>query len=103
MQTGTGVASRAGYEDTNDMGKFGRTRTRSRGMQPDEQRQPDFTQLTNSDTPDAHDTQISTTRGTSSLEDTPPEPQEDTEMHGEPEGTGGLEKEREGGQEDAQL
>eukprot|EP00965_Chrysotila_dentata_P012164 398888-Pleurochrysis_carterae.AAC.1 len=73
------------------MGKTGRTRARSRGVQQEPQRQPDFAEPTSTDAPD---TQGSALGDRTSMEGTPPEPQEDMD-----EGMGREEQGAQGGRD----
>eukprot|EP00965_Chrysotila_dentata_P262381 6214553-Pleurochrysis_carterae.AAC.1 len=65
------------------MKKTGRTRARSRSIQREERRQPDFADLGDADAPDTHGTRAST------MEGTPPELEESTDAQGDPDEGGG--------------
>eukprot|EP00965_Chrysotila_dentata_P108450 3581874-Pleurochrysis_carterae.AAC.1 len=87
------TAWNAGSTNEKDMGRSGRTRSRSRGTPQEEQRQPDFSNLMDTETPGAQGTVKPATGDTSSLAslgDTPPETREDGETQGETEGTRGA-------------
>eukprot|EP00965_Chrysotila_dentata_P000759 23696-Pleurochrysis_carterae.AAC.2 len=87
-QTRNGVSGRGwgaptGEERKYEMKKTGRTRARSRGIQSEERRQPDFANLGDADAPDTLGTHAST------MEGTPPELEENTDAQGVPEEGGG--------------
>eukprot|EP00965_Chrysotila_dentata_P087609 2892160-Pleurochrysis_carterae.AAC.1 len=79
----------AGGWRLDEMVKTGRTRARSRSIQQEGQRQPDFADTTNADAPSTMETHASTLGDGASLEGTPPERQEDVDMPGDSEGEGG--------------
>eukprot|EP00965_Chrysotila_dentata_P148619 4907497-Pleurochrysis_carterae.AAC.1 len=68
---GRGCGAHAGDEETDGMRKTGRTRARSRGIQREGQRQPDFTDSTEADAPGTHGTHATTTGDGTPMEGTP--------------------------------
>eukprot|EP00965_Chrysotila_dentata_P165058 5450352-Pleurochrysis_carterae.AAC.1 len=74
----------AGRRRADEMKKTGRTRTRSRGVHKEGQRQPDFADT--EATPDIQGTPASAAGDVASMEGTPPEEDRDTQGEAEAEG-----------------